>query len=177
MSVVVGVEGDDCAYLAADSLVCAGNACELITEPKIWECEGFGIGVVGDWAHLQAIRYHLEVEAPGEDPEHWIVHLLIPALRKAAADAKVWVGVDKKSRALTVIVAVAGRIFTINDDWALSRSAFGYAAIGSGSSYALGSLACRGARDGQRRAALAVRAAARHCTEVREPVHTLCIQS
>jgi len=69
----------------------------------------------------------------------------------------------------TLLVGVAGRLFTVSSWFDASESISGYDAIGIGNAIALGSLASTEGRPARERVELALRAAERHHGKVAAP--------
>lgn len=172
MSVVVGVESRNGVWLAADSLVSNEHESATIEGKVFRHRNGYGLGVVGSLRAGQVARHYLDVRHPSTtmDPEAWCVKRLVPKLRDLCTRHRVWPP-DKAD--FTGIVAVKGRVFVIDEDWAVVRPLSGYAAVGDGAAYALGAFAAiKGVLNlrPEQRVRRAVEAACAHHPNVDGPV-------
>lgn len=78
----------------------------------------------------------------------------------------------KKDADFAFLVAYNGKLYTIQEDYSVVRSHYGYAAIGAGQYLALGALAALDeALPPRERLERALKAAARHATTVCRPFH------
>jgi hypothetical protein len=95
------------------------------------------------------VRWHLpwsELDPVCDEPEGWLIARLIPAMRLVleAHGVPGDRGPDDKDEPEpntiqgNFLIAVGGRLFEIGTQWQVSESAYGVAAIGSGSLAALG---------------------------------------
>jgi ATP-dependent protease HslVU (ClpYQ) peptidase subunit len=83
---------------------------------------------------------------------------------------------DEREEGGTFLVGVAGRLFTVHEDYQVAEAADGYAAVGSGEQVALGALyaTADAAVDPRERVLLALRAAERFNAGVRGPF--ICLE-
>ncbi len=152
----------------------------MLRSPKVFERNGMLFGVAGEIAIGQILKQVYDLPAPdgGQDPEQFAVQDLCWPLRKflreqapdllpAADDDELW----------NILVAVAGRIFRICSHLSVYEPAIGYDALGSGSPYALGSLASTEGRSANDRVDIALRAAERHHGGVAGPFTVLHLGS
>lgn len=168
MSVAVGLEAEGGVWLAWDSAITCDDGEQSLVANKGFMLGGVGFAFVGS-RHDQIVRHYLEVQPRDCHPEEWGVTALASTIGTLLAEASVegdW----------NALVAVDGVLLRLDNDLSCYRPLrYGYAAIGSGSSYALGALAATEGCGAQWRAESAVLAACRHHVTVSEPVHTLWV--
>jgi hypothetical protein len=179
MSVVVGVETDDGVWLAADSRFSDDEATNAISGKIFTTEDGLAFGVVGTLQHAQLIQYHLDIELPKENQDEmkWMVTKLVPALRTLCADHQVWEWTKKTERGLSLLCVVNGQLFGLQEDWSVWRALEGYAAVGSGTSVALGSLHTSYEYEEKLRCKMAIEASATHVPSCSLPVHVIFIEN
>lgn len=183
MSVVVGIETHNGVWLGADSSFSTDTESTRLAG-KIFKLDnGLAFGFVGNINSMQAIKYSLDIDVPkfkvsttDEEILEWLVTQLIPTLKQLCETYQVWEWTKKSERGLSCLVVVGGRLFTIQEDWAVWRSLEGYAAIGSGSSVSLGSLFSSAEYSADYRCSLAVQAASHHVPTCAGPVHAFFVK-
>lgn len=179
MSVVVGLEVKGGVWLASDSALSDNSeACEITG--KIFIANDIGFGVVGNMRHAQIIENFIKVRPPAKNVNavNWAVKELIPDIRDIFDEHKVWEWTSKSERGILVMAAVNGRVITIQEDWAVYRSGHGYAAIGSGSPFAYGSLYTSSkSKNFEKRVVDACSSAIKHHPFCLDPVYTLFVES
>jgi hypothetical protein len=107
----------------------------------------------------------------GSDLDRFMATTSVDAVR-ACLKAGGWAKKDNdREEGGTFLVGVAGRLFTIEDDYQVGASADGYAAVGCGSEIALGALfaTARTRMAPERRIVVALQAAERFSAGVRGP--------
>lgn len=166
MTVVVGVVELDRVYLGADSAVTAGDEVSVLARPKIRRRSGMLLGACGDMAAVGAV---LDAFRPpgydGGELASYMAQSLAPELRAFLRSLG-------RRHELEVLVAAGGQLASIDHDGAIVAHSRPYAAIGSGSAYALG--ACYNRRGhGRGLVRVAIEAASEHCASVRGPVAVL----
>ena len=66
---------------------------------------------------------------------------MIPSLKSFIDDSKLFTDKDKEDGDLfSILIAIKGEVFEIDQDYAIARRSDGIYAIGSGSDYALGAM-------------------------------------
>lgn len=171
MTCIVAVEHESGVILGADSFVGDGSTADLTAEPKIDRHGDIAIGWCGSILIATWMRQlSLPKRKRAQDPRSYVGALAM-SLREAAIEAKIATsdGASPSSESF-LLVACGGGAWTIQPDFSVYRSAYGYASIGAGADYALGALTVsRGSPRHRVRAAL--HAAARHSPAVRGPFH------
>jgi len=179
MTCVVGLVHEERIWIGGDSGAVAGMNLTVRREPKVFSrgCQGSGellIGGTSSFRMLNLLRFNLSVPELPTDPRvgsllGYMVEEFVPACRalfkehgfaQKTNDAE-WGGV--------FMVGARGELFVIEADFQVGIPALGYAAIGAGAPYALGSLHATAGRLPRSRVSAALEAAAEFCTEVRGP--------
>lgn len=164
MTVVAAIEHDGAAYVACDSSITADDARETSAEPKWWLHHGVLVAYAGDLrAAMVARDAHRRQRAPSVDALSY-VERLHERTRKAFKRERI------DNDAVDLLVALRGRVYVVSGG-TVTRSEYGYCAIGGGAEYALGSLATSSG-DPVERVRAAVVAAIRHSASCGEPVRT-----
>lgn len=167
MTVVVAVDWDDGAVVVGcDSSIVRDDARETVDTPKWWIHHGVLVAFAGDLHAARIAREaHHRQRAPGVDVLAYVERL---NARTRAALRRERIAMDS----LDLLVAVRGRAYVIASN-AVTRSEYGYAAIGSGEEYALGSLASTERQAPTWRVEQAIAAAARHSSTCSPPSRVL----
>lgn len=169
MTCVVGVVGPDHVVIAGDSAAVDGD--EVSTGPvKVFRRGPYIIGYCESFRVGQVIRYRTKFsEQKCDDLVEHLATVFVDELRTALHKAGATSSSDPDELAGPLLVGHrSGRLFTIDTDYGVHEAVDGYAAIGCGAPYALGSLhATRG--DPTDRAVAALTAATVHCTAVITP--------
>lgn len=157
--------GDEGTAVSSDSCVSFGTHRD-ICDDKLWTVGKLVMGAAGDSLAIQALRANLTVTSPGASIESWATRVLSKAILKALA------GVHAKRRDCELLVATGRHLVEIQSDGAYLIHQRPYAAIGSGTHLALGSLySTKG--NPVVRAELAVSAACEYSSECQLPIRTI----
>lgn len=133
---------------------------------KLFTVGNIGFGYASNMRHGQVIRHQLhglildDLCEPGHE-EEWGTNTLVPAIES--------LDLDREDDGLSLLVAIHGKLFTLQDDLAFYRSPLGYAAIGSGCAVALGAMHAHGT------VSTAVQAAKLHVPSCGGNVHQLWV--
>lgn len=146
MTVVVGVRGRRGVLLAGDS-----QWSTLYTKRERTNGKTFGlhetvaVAYCGSARLGQILTFHLEeLEPPrlGVDELRWAVRTFVPFLREACEEhghLKIWHNVERLGQA-AFLLAVRGRLFTVEDDLQVGEDALAYCTLGSGEDVAIGAM-------------------------------------
>lgn len=165
MTVVVAIESEGAVHVACDASITAGDSRETSAEPKWWQHHGVLVAYAGDLrAAMIARDTHRRQRPPTVDSLAYVERLRERTRRafkreRIAADA------------VHLLVALRGRAYVVASG-VVTRSEYGYCAIGTGAEYALGSLATSSG-DPALRVRAAVDAAIRHSASCGGPVRTV----
>ena len=176
MTCIVGVVDGDRVWVGGDSMSSnsAGEQSRR-TEPKVFRRAEYLIGFTTSWRMGQLLHYRLEVPARPEtvDLPEWLATGFVDAVRDCLMDGGFGIKrEDNVELGGEFLVAVAGRLFHVEDDYQVTESLEGYDACGCGVEVALGALAATkglSGMGGRKRARLALEAAELHMGGVGGP--------
>ena len=136
MTCIVGIEFDGHVLLGGDIQGTGRNNKIIHTQPKVFNKKGVIFGFTTSYRFGQILEHSLQdpvVPENEKDVYRWLITVLIPDIRHALKDA----GYDTGGNCL---IGVKGQLWELQNDFSVLRSVRGYAAVGSGSEYAIGSL-------------------------------------
>lgn len=137
MTTIIAVENSDHVLIGCDSQVTSGAEKTSLTGGKIVTNGEYTIAVAGRLRMLQAIQYAklpmVPIGISGSQLDEFVSTKLGPAVAKAEKKF------DCEGQSLYIFV-IRGRVYNVAGDGCFIRSQENVYSIGSGSSYALGSL-------------------------------------
>lgn len=136
MTSIVGIEYGGKVLLGGDIQGTGGNCKVIHTQPKVFNKSGVAFGWAGSYRFGQILEHELSNPViPEDDAEiyRWLVTILVPNIRKILKDN----GCDDGGNCL---IGVKGQLWELQSDFSVIRSTIGYAAVGSGAEYAIGSV-------------------------------------
>lgn len=171
MTCVLGVETPNGVWLGSDSYLGSDEDWrDGLDGPKWFDWGGARFAYSGALRPAQLIARASAPRRPrgDEDDGAYLARLIETARRVHKAH-----DVVRRDMDLSWLLAYRGRLYMVMDDYALVRSAHGYAACGAGEKYALGALAAtaKAGLDPATRVRRALAAAARHSNSVAEPFY------
>lgn len=146
MTTVIAIQHDHGVDMIADSQINSDGKPYFHPDMvKIVERNKYLIGVAGQVVALQVIH---NLWNPPSLPANYkgslynfIITKVVPSLKAALDDAKIFTEKEKEDGDLfSILLAIKGECFEIDDAYTVARRADGIYAIGSGSDYALGAL-------------------------------------
>ena len=143
MTAIVGIQLDDCAVIAADSLITYnGRKYESSAMLKIFEKSGYIYGFAGDSQAADIAGYNWTPPriAYAKDPVEFLVGTVIPSLRKAMADNGYIVDASDKESGWDALFVINGKIFEVDHYFSWSQDDRGYYGVGAGGAVALGAV-------------------------------------
>jgi len=165
MTVCVAVAAGGRVLMGADSAVTGADGSQAtLRDPKVFKAGSFVVAAAGsgDWWHL--LRYRVRwPRLKAADSEEAVRVQLVDALCNACQDNDVEPGNGE------TLLGIHGRIYVLEGELVPVRLTTPYAAIGSGSAWALGALYATGDMPPRDRIKLALEATAAHCATVRRP--------
>lgn len=168
MTCVVAVEHGGRVWMGSDSFMGSEQSRDTLDQPKMFRVgTGLLVGFAGAFRAAQLAQYGLTVRQrrSGELEMAYLVTAVAKSLQKAHRDACL----PGASRA-DFLIALAGKVYTLQEDYSVLRSAHGYAAIGAGCDVALGALAVLSPElSPRKRVEAALAAAAKHHPQVAPP--------
>lgn len=146
MTTVVAIEDEFGMTMIADSQINANDRAYFHPDMvKIVERNKYVIGVAGRVNALQAL--HNSWNPPSLASNYrgtlytFVITKVVPSLRAFFDDAKMFSDKEKDEGGIfSILLALNGNVFEIDEDFSVSRRGDGYYAIGSGADYALGAL-------------------------------------
>ena len=146
MTTVIAIQYDQGVDMIADSQINANGKPYFHPDMvKIVERNKYLIGIAGRVIALQAIQNNWNppaLNATYKDSLYkFVITKIVPSLKMFIEDAKIFTDKEKEVGELfSVLIAIKGELFEIDEDYSVSRREDGVYAIGSGSEYALGAL-------------------------------------
>ena len=146
MTTVIAIQYEDSVEMIADSQInSAGQPYFHSDMVKIVERGKYLIGVAGRVVALQAIQNSWN--PPTLSASHkssvynFIITKVVPSLKSFIDDSKIFSDKEKEDGDLfSILLAIKGEVFEIDQDYAVARRESGVYAIGTGADYALGAL-------------------------------------
>ena len=154
MTCIVGIEALGGVIMGADSGsfgAHGGITIELSQEDsKIFHCGDFLVGVAGSPRLSNVLRYCVpwpnvpKSILSDRDLFQWLVRTLVPIVRRTCENEKLELqrssSDDHEDDTGDILFGVAGRLYTLESDFHIERSASGYNAIGIAGAVAMGAL-------------------------------------
>lgn len=171
MTAIVGLVHDQTVHLGGDSAGVGGYALRVRADTKVFTTGPYVMGFTTSFRMGQLLRYSLSPPTPEGPVARFMATKFIDAVRATLRDGG-WLAKDKdREDGGTFLVGVAGRLFTVYDDFQVAEAADGYAAVGCGDELALGALyaTAHTRMRPERRLRIALQAAERFSAGVRGP--------
>ena len=170
MTCIVGVQDGTDVFIGGDSAGVAGYNITVRSDQKVFRNGPFVMGFTSSFRMGQLLRYSfVPPKVPDTGLDKYMVVDFINAVRtclKAGGWAKTDEGMERGG---TFLVGVKGQLFLIDGDYQVAKNADGYASVGCGEEYALGSLHTTTGQDPKTRVRLALQAASHHSSGVTGP--------
>ena len=171
MTCIVGLSDNGKVYMYGDSLSTAGGVSR--TKPgKVKKSNGIVYGGAGSVRGLQIMNRFMNDVKISEAPDLFEVDdVIVQPLRQAFKDAgNMEITNSKEEMSCAYLMGIADTLYTIYTDFSIEVYSCKYNATGSGEEFALGSLYSTTNLLPERRAILAVEAAAQFCSTVGGPI-------
>ncbi|MFC3833465.1 hypothetical protein [Deinococcus rufus] len=173
MTLIAAVIQDGQVCMLGDSMAgdTASGGYHLTRQPKVFPLGPLLVGYTSSFRMGQILTHGLKTPSPSGDLGEWLRGVFIDRVRRAFERSGY--GDGKNSTGGTFLIAGAGRIFVVQDDFAVLESTRDYAAVGAGVAHAEGVLGALGAHGlpPQERLLAAARAAQAHNVWVAPPWH------
>ena len=146
MTTVIAIQTHNGVEMIADSQINANGKPYFHPDMvKIVERNKYLIGVAGRVIALQAIQNNWNPPAFSATYKgtlyNFVVTKIVPSLKMFIEDAKIFTDKEKEEGELfSILLAIKGEVFEIDEDYSVSRRADGIYAIGSGADFALGAM-------------------------------------
>ena len=147
MTTIIAIQKDDGVQFGADSQVTANNKMYSHDKmTKIAQRGQFIIAGAGEVAACDIAQHIWEPPIPTandkKDLYHFMIAKVIPSLKLSFKDNDYKLDGDNDGETkFAFLIAIAGHVFEIADDFSVVIDKSGFYSIGSGSSFALGALA------------------------------------
>lgn len=174
MTVVVAVECDAGVWLGCDSFAGTAESKTIVDTPK-WFCLADVVfAYSGSFRAAQVVESSLKARKrrKNETPQRYIA-LIANAIRAAHGGE---IPEADGTLGFSMLIVCDGKIYMLQSDYSVIRSAHRYAAIGAGDDFALGSLASTSAIPAEERVNLALDAAIKHSPSVCGPKYTTLVK-
>jgi hypothetical protein len=168
---VATVDGNGKIIIGADSSAVDETIITPHIDPKVFKKGEFGIGYCHSFRLGQIIEFWFDPPPIPEGEDNIIKYMVkdfIPELKGVLADND-YPNHDDEKTDWAIIVGVRGHLFTIESDWHVGYDDVSFAAIGAGSSYAIGAMASSTVGDNERIALNALLIAEKFCPYVIGP--------
>ena len=145
MTTIVAVQKKDGVEFGADSLVTAGRKYNHPRMVKISQRGQYIIAGSGLSSYCDVAQHIWNPPTPTaadkKDLYHFVIAKVIPSLKQCFKDNDLKLDTEKDDEPrFAFLIAVAGEVFDIADDFAVSLTSSGFYGVGSGSSLAIGAL-------------------------------------
>ena len=172
MTCIVGVVHVGRAWVGGDSAGSGGNTTTIRADAKIFANGPFLFGFTSSFRMGQLLRYALVPPPPPSDPavlDRFMSTTFVDAVRAALKDGGYASKSSEQESGGCFLVALGGRLWSVQSDYQVAAPADGYASVGSGAEVALGALHATVGRGPEERIGAALAAAAYHTSYVRAP--------
>lgn len=143
MTTLAAIQGDGWAVLGCDSKISGVGNYTFTPYPKIFKNGVAVIAACGSVRGLNLLEFGWTVPRyAGKSVEHYLTRTFIPSMRNVMIEAQVDMQEDKTVPDFGngLLVAIKGRLFSVNDDYSWDCSEKGLYSYGSGASYSMGAL-------------------------------------
>jgi len=145
MTTIVAVQKENGVIFGADSLVTAGRKYNHPRMVKISQRGQYIIAGSGLSSYCDIAQHIWNPPKPTledkKDLYHFVIAKMIPSLKQCFKENDLKLDLDKDDEPrFGFLIAVAGEVFDIADDFAVSLTSSGFYGVGSGSSLAIGAL-------------------------------------
>jgi len=146
MTTVIAIQHPNGVRMIADSQINSNGQPYFHSDMvKIVAKGKYLIGVAGRVVALQAIQNSWTPPAFGAHKDsiyNFVITKVVPSLKAFVDDAKIFSDKERDDDAdlFSILIAIKGEVFEIDQDYSIARREDGVYAIGSGAGYALGAL-------------------------------------
>lgn len=138
MTCIVGMEFEGKVFLGGDSAGSDGYEISIQAGPKVFRLGDFVMGYTSSFRMGQLLQYSFNPpEQDGDDDMAYLVSEFVPELRTCLKDGGYAVVENNREKSGFFLVGYRGKLYQIQNDFAVLRRTDGFDAVGSGASYAL----------------------------------------
>jgi hypothetical protein len=173
---IVGIADGESVWLGGDSAGISGWDKTIFTEPKVFRNGEWVMGFTTSFRMGQLLQHVLvppRLPEPSVPLERFMVTEFIDAVRQTLRGGGFAKKENDVERGGQFLVGIRGRLFFVDSDYQVGESTDGYAAIGSGFAYALGSLYATEGADNEDRVRASLKAAVKFSAGVAEPFNVV----
>lgn len=176
MTCIIAIEQNGIVTMGGDRMGSNGYTGAPVAESKVFKKGGVLIGYTSSFRMGQLLQHALTIPVlPAEiDLDKWVAIDFMQAIRQVYQDNG-WDGQkDNKAEHGSFLMAVNGRCYEIQSDYSFIRNLSGEYAVGSGTSFALGSLrSTRGKLSAEKRILEGLETASEYVVTVQGPYDVL----
>ena len=146
MTTIIATQHDDGVVFGADSQVTSGGKIYRDNRMvKITERNNYIIAGSGECSPCDIAQHIWQPPTPTatdrKDIYHFMIAKVVPSLKKCFKENDYKIDSDDNDETrFSFLIAVAGQVFEIADDFSVALDSSGFYGVGSGSPYALGAL-------------------------------------
>lgn len=146
MTTIIAVQKDDCVMFGADSQTTAPNGRVYSHDKmvKISQSGNYIIAGSGECAPCDIAQHIWQPPVATakdlKDLYHFMIAKVIPSMKQCFKDNDYKLEDDSDETRFAFLIAIAGTVFEIADDFSVALNRSGFYGVGSGSSYAIGAL-------------------------------------
>jgi ATP-dependent protease HslVU (ClpYQ) peptidase subunit len=142
MTTIAGLEHQGKIYMAADSLICSGQMMQELQDEKVFQRGDILFGVTGSAVLIAAVRYQFNIPKPlpAQPIREYLATTFITDLRYCLESAKCIDPDNANYFPGTILIGYCGKLYKIDESYALFAITDPYTATGSGRDYALATL-------------------------------------
>lgn len=173
MTCIVGLIDDGKVHIGADSAGISGWSLSIRKDRKVFKNGPFLIGFTSSFRMGQLLQYSFQPPARyyNRDIMAFMAVDFIDAVRNCFKAGGFAGRENEVEKAGDFLVGYEGRLFSIQQDYQVAESLYGYAACGCGQDAALGAIFAAGSLPAQDRLRVALEAAERFSAGVRGPFY------
>ncbi len=171
MTCIAGLVDSGDVFIGGDSASVAGHTIAVRSDGKVFHSGAYLIGFGTSFRMGQLLQHRLVLPEPpiGGELHTFMVRDFAEAVRDCLKEGGFAGEEDGSERGGHFLVGVSGRLFHVGGDYQVAEYASGFAAIGSGEDFALGSLHSTAGQPPRQRILTALMAAERFAWAVRRP--------
>lgn len=169
MTAIVGLAHEGRVHLGGDSAGVSGWALTVRSDAKVFRNGPYVIGFTSSFRMGQLLRHAFYPPAPTSHLDRFMTTAFVDSVRACLKEGG-WAKKDSdQEKSGVFLVGVAGRLFTLDDDYQVGEPADGFDSVGCGGQVARGALYASAALPPRQRLTMALEAAERFSAGVRGP--------
>jgi ATP-dependent protease HslVU (ClpYQ) peptidase subunit len=171
MTCIVGLVDKGKVYIGGDSAGVGDYNLTVRADEKVFINEDFIMGFTSSFRMGQLLRYKFKkpYHFPNVSDDEYMVTTFVDAVRDCLKQGGYARNNSGEESGGTFLVGYNGNLYAIYDDYQVAKFKDGFAAVGSGSQIALGSLYSTDGKEPEERIRLALEASERFNAAVRSP--------